>query len=100
MLLRSGRFSGLEEFPVGSYREQPLNLMGNRYVMAAQIDSQLLWDEEVGRLIAVRPDGEKERLAVFVGSEEGINLQVGQRYRMRVAVRDQGLIIVEDLEKY
>lgn len=100
ILLRSGRFSGLESFPVASYREQPLNLMGNRYVLDAQINSQLLWDEDVGRLIAVSPEGEKERLAVFVASGTGANLQVGQRYRMRVVVRDQGLIIIEDLEKY
>lgn len=100
MLLRSGRFGGLEEFPVDSYREQPMNLMGNSYLLSAQIDSQLRWEEEVGRLIAVRPDGTKERLPVFIDAGTGANLQVGQRYRMQVVVREHGLIIVEDLEKY
>ncbi len=100
LLLRSGRFSGLEAFPVQAYREQPLNLLGNRYVLDAQIHSQLRWEEGVGRLIAVRPDGATERVPIFVERDAAENLQVGQRYRMRIVVRDQGLIFVEDLEKY
>ncbi|MBC2593546.1 hypothetical protein H5P28_04655 [Ruficoccus amylovorans] len=100
LLVRGGGFDGLENFPAQSYRSQPANLLGNEYRLSAQIHSQLEWQEGVGRLLAVVPDGESQRLPVFVPDSLGMSIHPGQRYRMKVAIRQGGLVYVEDLEKY
>ncbi|MEM7789936.1 MAG: hypothetical protein AAF546_00920 [Verrucomicrobiota bacterium] len=90
----------LEPFPASSYLDRPIDYLGNTYAMRAQIDSQLLWEKNLGRVLAVRPDGERSRLPVFVPSEVGGNLHTGQRYEMRVRIDEGGLIYVEELRKY
>ncbi|MEM8866796.1 MAG: hypothetical protein AAGC73_00880 [Verrucomicrobiota bacterium] len=95
-----GRVSKLEPFPAVSYMDKPTDYLGNTYAMRAQIDTQLHWDRELGRVLAVRPEGQRDRLPVFVPSEVGANLHTGQRYEMQVRIDEGGLIYVEDLRKY
>lgn len=93
-------YSGLESFPVENYLERPRDFLGNSYRVRAQIDSQIEWRRNVGRLIVVRLEETDERLPVFVPSRTGSELHVGQRYEMRVRIEEKGLIYVEALRKY
>ena len=95
-----GDFSGLEALPVDDYLERPRNLLGNTYLISAQIDSQIEWEEGVGRILAVETEGADSRVPVFVPEGVGENLYVGQRYKMRASIRKGGLIYVEDLRKF
>ena len=95
-----GRFRGLESFPSVTYLESPDNLRGNRYLLDAWIESQLVWREETGRVMEVRPASGSGKVADFVPASLNQNLYVGQRYRMDVRVQRGGLIHVQHLEKY
>ncbi|MGB0743502.1 MAG: hypothetical protein ACPGSB_03150 [Opitutales bacterium] len=95
-----GGFSGLEALPVDEYLKSPGNFLGNTYVLSAQIDSQIKWEEGVGRILAVESEGSSARVPVFVPDSAGQNLHVGQRYEMMVSIRRGGLIYVEDLHKF
>ncbi len=100
LVLRSDGFDALEPFPTESYRSQPSNLLGNEYALSAQIHSLLDWEEGTGRLLAVVPEGSDQRLPVFIPDSLGMSIHTGQRYKMEVAIRQGGLIYVENLEKY
>jgi hypothetical protein len=93
--------SGGEAFPVPVYLEAPDNLLGNRYSLDAEIDSQLRWQEGVGRLVAVRPlEGDSSaRLPLFVADSLQSNLMVAQRYRFEISVGRGGLLTVVALRK-
>lgn len=95
-----GNMSGLEDLPVDAYLKNPGNFLGNTYLISAQIDKQIKWEEGIGRILAVEAEGASARVPVFVPESVGQNLHVGQRYDMRVNIRKGGLIYVEDLRKF
>ena len=95
-----GSFSSLEQLPVNSYLKKPGDFLGNTYLLSAQIDSQIEWEEGVGRILAVKAEGSSSRIPVFVPDVDGQNLHVGQRYEMRASIRKGGLIYVEVLRKF
>lgn len=95
-----GNFSSLEILPVDEYVQQPGNFLGNTYRISVQIDSQIEWEEGVGRILAVQAEGSSSRIPVFVPDGVEQNLHVGQRYEMRANIRKGGLIYVEDLRKF
>ena len=97
---RPGGWSRLEGFPSADYRERPADFLGNTYVLRAQIDKQIRWERDLGRLLAVSPESGGGRLPVFVPAAISDNLHVGQRYAMRVRVGEGGLVYVEDLRKF
>jgi hypothetical protein len=100
MLVRSHWRMGLEPFDTDGYHRSPDQLQGNQYNLDAQIESQLVWDEGFGRVLAVKPVDGSSRISVFVPDSVATDLHVGQRFHMRVIVKEQGLIQVEGLEKY
>ncbi len=93
-------FSKLEPLPVGTYLSRPGDFLGNTYSLKGRIDSQIKWEEGVGRILAVKTDGSSTRLPVFVPAAAGQNLHVGQIYEMRAVIREGGLIYVEALRKF
>lgn len=95
-----GNFSGLEALPVDDYVKKPGNFLGNTYLLSVQIDSQIQWEEGVGRIMAVEPEGSSSRIPIFVPDAINQNLHVGQRYEMRANIRKGGLIYVEELRKF
>jgi hypothetical protein len=95
-----GSFDKLESLPANQFLDEPTDFLGNEYSLKAQIDSQLKWDKEVGRLIAVKTEMSRVRLPVFVPASIEQNLQTGQRYEMHVRIENGGLIYVEKLRKY
>lgn len=100
IMVSKGGYSKLESMPVTAFLDAPSDFLGNEYSLNAQIESQLSWQKEVGRLVAVTPEGARNRLPVFVPSEINQNLQTGQRYEMHVRIENGGLIYVESLRKY
>lgn len=95
-----GKFNGVESLPVDSYVEKPGDFLGNNYVLSVQIDEQIRWEKGVGRVLAVKLEGNNKRLPVFVPVAVGENLHVGQRYEMKAIIEKGGLIYVEALRKY
>ncbi|HAV14127.1 MAG TPA: hypothetical protein DCX06_11645 [Opitutae bacterium] len=96
----NGDFSNLETLPTKQYLENPVDFLGNTYSVKAQIDSQIKWEKEVGRILAVIPEGSSIRLPVFVPDAVGNNIHIGQRFELRVRIEEGGLVYVEALRKY
>jgi hypothetical protein len=94
-----GKFGGIEKFPLTTYLHDAETLRGNSYVMRGQIDSRLGFTEGKGAVIAVKllenGDG---RVPVFVPEQTGRNLEVGQRFNIRVTVR-RDMVVAQDMEK-
>lgn len=98
--LKGDAYAKLDPFPAEQFSESPADFLGNQYVLRAQIDSQLQWDPQVGRVLAVLPDGSQHRLPIFIPLRQEENVQNGQRYEMLIRVKKGGLIYVEALRKY
>lgn len=97
----NGFSSNADAFPpYERYRASPANFLGNEYQLEAIIDSQLKYEEGLGRILAVTPIGSEHRLPVFVPETVQNNVHVGQRYRMIVQVRRGGRIEAQTLEKF
>lgn len=100
LFFSGGSYRKLEPFPVESYLTAPGNLRGNSYRLEGQVQSFLGWEEGAGRLLAVTPVHGGARVAVFVAGDDGGEIHIGQRYRMRVTVASDGLIRVQSMSKY
>lgn len=97
-----GQMSNLDPFPTERYLEAPLNLQGNVFLLEAQIemDSQLAWEEGVGKLLAVRVAGDDSLVVIFLPESLNQNMLPNQRYRFKVSVGRRGLLQVSAVEKY
>ncbi|MBR4598370.1 MAG: hypothetical protein IKO42_08260 [Opitutales bacterium] len=88
-----------DAFPTAAYVDSPASFFGNRYVLKAQVESQLAYKAGSGRLLCVRaPDG--ARVAIVVPVEIGRNIQAGQKYGFDVEVMSNGVLMVRGLEKF
>lgn len=93
-------YGNLPTLDINTYQEQPGTLYGNQYLLHCQIDEILHYQENLGRLVAVRDFAQSPRIPVFISKEIDGNVHVGQRYRMKVHIRQQGIIYVEAMQKY
>lgn len=98
VFLRKSAPATVDRFSVEQYCSAPANFMGNAYTLEGQIDAQLAYQQNVGRLISVRlQDG--KRVGVFAKPSFKENLAVGQRYRMDVVIGQDGMIVLEGISK-
>ena len=98
-LKKTNVVNNAEEFPYAAYLDSPRSFDGNSYLMKAQIDSQLAYNQAAGKMVSVRtPSG--ARFAVFVPEGRGANMQVGQKYNLYVSLDQNGVIIVNGMEKF
>lgn len=98
VLWRKSAPTTLSRFSVEQYNASPVNFMGNTYVVDGQIEGQLAYEPNVGRLMSVRlQDG--KRFAVFAPAKFTENLAVGQRYRMDINIASDGIILLDDIQK-
>jgi len=77
-------------------------MQGNVYRLDCQIEQQLSFVEGKGRILAVKPTETTRgagRISVFVPIQGGNNFEVGQRYKFKVRV-SRDLLVVEELEKF
>lgn len=100
LALKRDTYAKLDPFPAAQFSQSPDDFLGNQYVLRAQIDSQLQWDPEVGRILAVLPDRSPHRLPIFIPANQQANVLNGQRYEMLIRVQKGGIVYVEDLRKY
>lgn len=97
-----GKFADLSPFSVDAYRKDWATLQGNAYRLDCQIEAQLAFVEGKGRVLAVKPtDGKlgSGRIPVFVPAGSGESFEVGQRYKCKVRV-SRDLLVVEGLERF
>ena len=87
------------QFPYESYIADSTALMGNVYSLHAQIDSQLAFDTEVGRILCVRLEGDNT-LAILLPLGVVKAVHPGQKYLFKVEVLQNGAVKVLDLEKF
>jgi len=92
----------VEVLKPADYLENANSLRGNIYQMEGVIAASLGSSPEKGRLFSLRTSqGEREfPLPVLVPpAYRDLNLQKGQRYRLKVRVNDAGLMEVEEMTK-
>ncbi|MBJ7494170.1 MAG: hypothetical protein JHC77_03995 [Opitutales bacterium] len=100
--LAGGQFSDLSAFSVDGYRKDWATMQGNVYRLDCQIEQQLSFVEGKGRILAVKPTDITRgagRISVFIPLNGGNNFEVGQRYKFKVRV-SRDLLVVEELEKF
>ena len=91
--------SGYADFPYQAYIYSPTSLVGNTYLMKAQMDIQLAKTVN-GRVIAVTDSLSGSQLALLMPNTLKENISAKQRYEIVVRVDDGGRIVVESLNKY
>ncbi|NCW28211.1 MAG: hypothetical protein EBV83_07980 [Verrucomicrobia bacterium] len=92
----------VEPLKPADYLENANSLKGNTYQLEGVIASSLGSSPEKGRLFSFRASyGDKEwPLPVLVPpGYRDLNLQKGQRYRLKVRVNGAGLIEIEEMTK-
>lgn len=90
----------MDEIPIESYLDSPLNFVGNRYRLTGQIDDLIKGDMKVGRIFSVIPQNYSIRIPVFIPESLSANLQARQRFQMGLTVKENGLLWIDDLKKY
>lgn len=99
---RGDPYRTVEKLRPGDYLENANSLRGNNYQLEGVINASLGSSPEKGRLFSLRTtQGEREfLLPVLVPTDyRELNLQKGQRYRLKVRVNDAGLMEVEEMTK-
>ena len=84
------------------YLENANSLRGNSYQVEGVISSSLGSSPEKGRLFSLRITYANKEwpLPILVPRDyRELNLQKGQRYRLKVKVNDRGLLEVEEMSK-
>ena len=92
----------IEPLNPADYLENANSLRGNVYRLEGVISSSLGWSQEKGRLFSLRiSHGDKDYpLPILVPpAYRDLNLQKGQRYRLKVRVNDLGLLEAIDMVK-
>jgi len=98
----SDSFRGIDKIDAGSYAESARPFQGGTYQFEGAIDSDLGFDQGKGRLISFRVSSSKGQIflpALIPSFLKHINPQKGQAYKVKVVGRDDGLLVVEKLEK-
>ena len=96
----SNSMGDMEEIPIESYLDSPLNFVGNRYRLTGQIDDLIKGDLKVGRIFSVIPQNYSIRIPVFIPETLSANLHARQRFQMGLTVKGNGLLWIDDLKKY
>lgn len=99
LYFKKSNVSESAQFPYSAYIADSNSLAGNVYSLKAQIDSQLAFDENVGRVICVNLDG-GESVALLLPTNVARTIHPGQKYSFKVEVLPTGAIQVLNLEKF
>lgn len=97
-----GKFADLSPFNLDAYRKDWATLQGNTYRLDCQIEQQLAYVEGKGRVLAVKPTDVTRgsgRIPIFVPVGTGDSFEVGQRFKCKVHV-NRDLLVVEELERF
>ena len=92
----------VQELGVSSYMDNANSLRGNVYKIEGVVQNSLAWSPAKGRLFSVEVGESRDAgfVPVLVPSElNHLNIQKGQRFRMKVEVIENGVLKVLDLQK-
>jgi hypothetical protein len=92
----------LERLKAEDYLENANSLRGNTYQVEGVILNSLGSSPEKGRLFGLRLGSGGRELPVPILVPPGyrdVNLQKGQKFRIKVRVNDEGLLLVEEMTK-
>ena len=90
-------FSKLEAFPVADYLQNANSLHLNEYKLEGVVGEQLRYSKSA-RLFTIEVNGEP--VSVVIPAElRDVNVQKGQRLRIRVKVGDKGVLKAIELKK-
>lgn len=96
-------FAGVTHLDVNDFMENANSLRGNSYQLRCRIDERLdNWTSREGRFFAVLAvDGNNEGpLPLIIPPEfNHVNIQRGQEYRAKVIVGDNGVLILQELDR-
>ncbi|NCW26772.1 MAG: hypothetical protein EBV83_00475 [Verrucomicrobia bacterium] len=95
-------FRTVERIKPADFYENANSLRGNIYQVDGVIMGSLGWSPQKGRLFSLRvtADGQDWPLPILVPAPLArLNLQKGQRYRVKVRVDESGLLVVEEMDK-
>mgnify|MGYP003337088733 CR=1 FL=1 len=95
-------YRSVENLKPADYLENANSRRGNIYQLEGVITNSLGWSQEKGRLFSLRiSHGDKDYpLPILVPpAYRDLNLQKGQRYRLKVRVNDLGLLEAIDMVK-
>ena len=98
----SDSFRGIDKIDASAYAESAKPFQGGSYQFEGVVDSDLGFEQGTGRLISFRVSSSKGQIclpALIPNSLKRINPQKGQSYKVKVVGRDDGLLVVEKLEK-
>ncbi len=92
----------LEKLKAEDYLENANSLRGNTYQLEGVVLNSLGSSPEKGRLFGLRlsSGGRELPVPILVPPDyREVNLQKGQKYRIKVRVNDAGLLLVEEMTK-
>jgi hypothetical protein len=95
----SDPYRTMTSLPVQDYLQNSNSLRGNVYKVDVTIVASLKYSQLAGRLFSVEVNG-NDRLPVLVPAEfNHVNIERGQRFFLKVAVEEKGILRAQDLKK-
>ncbi|MDR2512400.1 MAG: hypothetical protein LBD01_01165 [Puniceicoccales bacterium] len=99
-LVRNASMADLNTFSLSAYQSDWKALAANTYLLRCQIENQLGQRENTGRVLVVKLLDNTGRVPIFVPIAIKQNFETGQRFKMRIRVRENGALLVEEAEKF
>jgi hypothetical protein len=92
----------MQAFPVEKFLENYRGLAGAKYKAELQVEADLGWREDVGRLMLFTVSGDSRPVAVLVPVAVSNNVYFvkGQKYLAELVVKEGGLIYANSCRKY
>ncbi len=95
-------YRAVQELEINTYMENANSLRGNIYKIEGTVQNSLAWSPAKGRLFSVQLGSERNSGYVPIIVPPGLNhlnIQKGQRFRMKVEVIENGILQVLELQK-
>lgn len=98
----SDPYRTVPELPVDQYVDNSLSFRGNIYKVTGSVENEIGWSDKIGRLFSFKtqPADKPYFIAILLPSSlEGVNIQKGQHFEIKVKVVDKGLLQAVDIRK-
>ncbi len=86
------------EFRFDEYSDSPKSLVGNKYLIKAELEMQLAKVDN-GRIVSLT-DSNGDKFAIFIPDSLNVNARTKQRYNFDVRIGSKGEIIAESMCKH
>ncbi len=86
------------EFQYDDYLDSPRSLVGNKYLLKAELEMQLA-KISGGRIVSL-VDSNGDKFAIFIPDSLNVNARTKQRYDFDIRIGAKGEIIAESMRKH